>query len=70
MPKIQFDVNAANGVANDIANDVLPVWWMEVYLFRFNQSKSLLHTEIKWFIYNKGEELKMVSAICYEILSV
>ena len=34
MSKIQFDVNVANGVAIDIANDVLPVWWMEVYPFR------------------------------------
>ena len=36
-------VNVANGVAIDVANDVLPVWWMEVYPVRFNQSKSLLH---------------------------
>ena len=43
MPKIQFDLNVANG----IANDVLPFWWMGVYPFRFNQSKSLLHVEIK-----------------------
>ena len=33
MSKIQFDVNVANGVAIDVANDVLPVWWMEVYPF-------------------------------------
>ena len=30
MPKIQFDVNVANGVAIDVANDVIPVWLMEV----------------------------------------
>ena len=38
-------------VAIDFVNDVLPVWWMEVYSFRFNQSKSLLHAEIKWFFW-------------------
>ena len=38
MSKIQFDVD----VAIDVANDVLPVCRIEVYLFRFNQSKSLL----------------------------
>ena len=41
MPKIQFDVKFANGVVIDVANDVLPVWWMEIYPFRLNQSKSL-----------------------------
>ena len=46
-PKSQFDVNVANGVSIDVLNDVLPVWWMEVYPFRFDQSKSLLHAEIK-----------------------
>ena len=46
MLKIQFDVNIANGVTIDIANDILPVWWMEVYLFRLNQLKSLLHAKI------------------------
>ena len=43
----EFDVIVAYGVAIDVANDVLPVWWIEVYPFRFNQSKSLLHAEIK-----------------------
>ena len=33
MSKIQFNVNIANGVAIDLANDELPVWWMEVYHF-------------------------------------
>ena len=47
MSGIQFDVNVANGVAIDVANDILPVWWMEVYPFRVNQSESLLHAEIK-----------------------
>ena len=46
-PKSQFDVNVANRVAINVANDVLPIWWMEVYPFGFNQSKSLLHAEIK-----------------------
>ena len=46
MPKFQFDVNVANGVAIDVANDVLSLWWMEVYTFRINQSKSLLHAAI------------------------
>ena len=48
MSKIQFDVDVAYGVDIDVANDVLPVWLMEVYPFRFSQSKSLLHAEIKW----------------------
>ena len=45
----EFDVNVANGVAIDVANDVLPVWWIDVhvYPFCFNQSESLLHAEIK-----------------------
>ena len=43
MSKIQFDVS----VAIDVANDVFSVWWMEVYPFRFNQSKSLLHVGMK-----------------------
>ena len=30
MPKIQFDVNFANGVAIDVTNDLLLVWWIEV----------------------------------------
>ena len=47
MSKIQFDVDIAIGVAIDVANDVLPVWWMEVYPFHFSPSKSLLHAEIK-----------------------
>ena len=49
MSKIQIDYNAANGVAIDVANDVLPFWRIEVHLFRFNQLKLLLHAEIKWF---------------------
>ena len=47
MSKIAFDVNVANGVAIDVAIVVLPVWWMEVYPFRFIQYKSLLHAEFK-----------------------
>ena len=47
--KIQLEVNVANGFAIDVANNVLPVWWMEVYPFRVDQSKSLLHAEIKWY---------------------
>ena len=47
MYKIQFDVNVSNGVAIDVANDVLQVWWMVVYPFRVEPSKSLLHAEIK-----------------------
>ena len=46
MSEIHFDINVANGVAIDVANDVLPVWWMEVNPFRVNQSESLLHAEI------------------------
>ena len=48
MSKIQFEFNVATDIAFDVANDVLPVWWMEVYPFRVNQSKLLLHAEIKW----------------------
>ena len=47
MPKNQFDINVAYRVAGDVASHVLPVWWMEVYPFRLNQSKSLLHVKIK-----------------------
>ena len=47
MCEIQFDVNVSNGVAIDVANDVLLVWWMEEYPFRANQSESLSHAEIK-----------------------
>ena len=50
MLKIQLDVNVANGVAvvsSDVANDILPVWWMEEYPLHFNQSKSLLHAKIE-----------------------
>ena len=39
-------VNVANSVAIDVANDVLPVCWMEVYPFCINQSKSLFHAAI------------------------
>ena len=46
MSKSQFNVDVANGVAIDVAKDVVTVWWMEVYPFCFNQSKLLLHTEI------------------------
>ena len=48
MPWIPFDIYVPNGVAIDVANGlhVLPVWWMDVFPFRFNQSKSLLHAEI------------------------
>ena len=40
-------INVANGDAIDVTDDVLPVWWMEVYPTRFNQSNSLLHAKIK-----------------------
>ena len=43
MSKINFDVN----VAIDAANDVLSVWWMDIYPFHVDQSKSQLHAEIK-----------------------
>ena len=51
MSKIQFDVDVADGAAIDVDNDLLPVWWMEVYMYTFsiNQSKSLLHAHMKWF---------------------
>ena len=47
MHKNQFDDNITNGVAIYVANDVPPVKWMEVYPNHFNQSKTLLHKEIK-----------------------
>ena len=34
--EIKFDVNVASGVAIDVDNDVLPVWWIDVYHFRVN----------------------------------
>ena len=37
MPKNQFEVNVANGVATDVVNDLLPVRWMEVDPFHFHQ---------------------------------
>ena len=43
MSKIQFDVYIANVIVFDVAYDEQPVWWMEVYPFRLNQSKPLLH---------------------------
>ena len=66
MPKIQFDVNIANGIAIDIANDVLLVWWMDVhvYPFRFNQFKSLLHVEIKWLNLVSFERPLLVEYAC------
>ena len=45
---IQFDVNVAYYVAFDVDNDVLPVWWMEVYPFCVY--KSLLRAKIKLFV--------------------
>ena len=45
MPKIQFDINIANGVAIDVAN-ILLVWWMYVCPFGYSQSNSLLHAAI------------------------
>ena len=63
MPKIDFDINhVANGLAIDVANDLLQVWWMEVYLFRLNQSKSLLHAEIKWSTEKTGTKPSLVPA--------
>ena len=43
MHTIQFDINVANGVAIDVdydvaidvVNDLLPVWWMDVYPISF-----------------------------------
>ena len=49
MHKNQFDDNVTNDVAINVANEVPPVIkWMEVYPNHFNQSKTLLHKEIKW----------------------
>ena len=49
MLKIHFDVYVANGGAIDVGNDLLSALMIEVYRFRLNQSKSLLHVEIKWY---------------------
>ena len=57
MSTVQLDVNVANGVATDVANDVK---WMEVYSFRFHQSKSLLHTKIKWYEYKNRLLLRCI----------
>ena len=38
MSEIQFDINFANDVAIDIANSIVPAWWMEVYPCHVNQS--------------------------------
>ena len=43
MSEIQFDVNFATGVAFDVVNDVLPIWWNPFHVY---QSKSLLHAGI------------------------
>ena len=63
MSIIQFDTNVASSVAIDVANDVLPVWWMEVYPFRVNQSESLLHAKIKllaiYIMCNRQSALKL-----------
>ena len=45
--EIQFDVNVANGVAVDVAKEVLLFWWNDVYPYCVNQSESLLHAEIE-----------------------
>ena len=39
-------VNVSNDVDIDVANDVLPVKWMEVYPFSIHQLKSLFHAAI------------------------
>ena len=36
MYKIQFDVDVDFGADIDVANDVLPILWMEVYPFRLS----------------------------------
>ena len=51
MPKQGFDINVADGVVTNVANDALPFCWMKVYYKRFIQSKSLWNAEIKWFPY-------------------
>ena len=47
MLQRMYAVDVAKGVDNDVANDVGPIKWMEVYPFCFNQSKSLFHAAIK-----------------------
>ena len=47
MPKIQFEVNVTNDVSIDVDNDVLPLYCMKVYPFRFNQSNSQLQAALK-----------------------
>ena len=48
--KIQFDVKVSNSVAMEVAIDILPVKWMEVYSKQFIQPKSLLHAAVKGLI--------------------
>ena len=52
MSDNQFDINANNGVAVVVDNDVRQVNWMDVYPRLFNQSKSLLRAEIDSLFYN------------------
>ena len=55
MSKIKFDVNVANRVAIDVANDFLPVWWMEVYPFRIDQSKHCYMPKLNDYYINSNE---------------
>ena len=41
MPKTQSDVNVANGGAINFAYDVTPIWYIDIYPFRLNQSIPL-----------------------------
>ena len=40
MPKIQFDVNVANGVAIDVANVVIPVYLHRLSIFWINCTEN------------------------------
>ena len=52
MPEMQIGVNVAYGVAIDVANDVLPDWWVEIHPY---QSNSMLIAEIKCYTHNYVE---------------
>ena len=54
MPKNNFDINIANDVVINVANNVLKVKWIEFYNEHFtcNQSKSLIYSEIELFTHN------------------
>ena len=55
MPKFHFEIKFAKGAAFDVAN--VDFWCMDGGISeRFNQSKLLLHTKIKWYLEHKTKK--------------